>query len=86
MCRLLVILFAAAYAVALAVFAIGKFGLFGQEPDPLAAILVVVLGMPWIRLVDYAPEPWWPWLATAAPLANLAIIAAICGAIGRARA
>lgn len=80
MCRLLVILFAAAYAVALAIFAIGR---FGQEADPLSAILVVVLGMPWIGLIDYTPEPWWPWLVAAAPLANLAILTAICNAIGR---
>lgn len=82
MCRLLVILFAAAYAVALAIFAIGR---FGQQADPLSAIFVVVLGMPWIGLIDLAPELWWPRLAAAAPLANLAILTAICNAIGRAR-
>lgn len=78
MCRILALLFVAAYGVALALMLIGTFGLFGQETGPLAAVFLVVLGLPWNRLADLAPERWWPWLAAVAPLANLAVLAALC--------
>ena len=76
-------MFAGAYLLALGLLAIGTFGLFGQEPDPLAAIPVVVLGLPWNRLVDLTPERWWPWLAAMAPLMNLLLIVAVCRGVRR---
>jgi hypothetical protein len=82
-CRLVVGAFALAYLLALALAAIGTFGLFGQEPDALSAIGVVVLGLPWNRLADLAPEPWWPWLAVAAPLLNLLLLAGACRVLRR---
>lgn len=73
-CRWGVRLFAAAYAAALLLYAIGTLGLFGQPRDPLAGVFLVPLGWPWNRAVDTAPEPWWPGLAAAAPLLNLLLL------------
>ena len=46
-CRLLLITFAALYLLALGLFAIGTLGLFGNERDPLAAVFLLPLGLPW---------------------------------------
>lgn len=78
MCRAVMALLAGAYVLALALLAVGTFGLFGAAPDPLAANPVALLGPPWNRLLDFAPERWWRWLTAAAPLANLALVQAIC--------
>lgn len=67
-------MFGAAYLAALAIFAIGERGLFGQPRDPLAGVFLVPLGWPWNRAVDLAPEPMWPWLAAAAPALNLLVL------------
>jgi len=83
-CRWGVRLFAIAYAGALAIYAIGTLGLFGQPRDPLSAVFLIPLGWPWNRTVDLAPEPLWPWLAAAAPLLNLLALAALCR-LGRRR-
>lgn len=77
-CGWAVALFAAAYAFAVAVFLIGELGLFGQDRDPLAGVFLVPLGLPWNRAIDSLPETSWPWLAAAAPLTNLGILAALC--------
>lgn len=71
-------IFVAAYLFALAIFLIGTFGLFGEERDPLAGVFLVPLGLPWNRATDLLPEASWPWLAAAAPLLNLGILAAVC--------
>ena len=78
MCRYVVWLFAIPYAGALALLAIGTFGLSGNARDPLAGIFLVPLGMPWNGLVDLAPEALWPWLAAGAPALNLAILWGAC--------
>jgi hypothetical protein len=67
-------LFLAAYVVALALYLISLFGLFGSTPDPLSGIFLVPLGLPWNRLVDYLPESMWAPAAAASPLINLAIL------------
>jgi hypothetical protein len=77
-CRWGVRLFALAWAAALAIYGIGALGLFGQSPDPLAGVYLILLGLPWNRAVDVAPEPLWPWLAAAAPLLNLLLLAGLC--------
>ncbi len=69
--------FALAWVVALGLYAIGTFGLFGQQRDPLAGIFLIPLGLPWSRLVDRAPEALWPLLAAAAPLINLVLLVAL---------
>jgi hypothetical protein len=72
------VLFAIAYAAALAILAIGTFGLFGQPRDPLSGVFVAMLGMSWNRLLGGAPEPLLPWLAIVAPALNMLILWALC--------
>jgi drug/metabolite transporter superfamily protein YnfA len=64
-------------ALALILFLVGTFGLFGQARDPLAGVFLVPLGLPWVTLVDTFPEPLWPWLGAAAPLVNIALLYAL---------
>lgn len=71
------------YLLALTVFLIGSFGLFGRARDPLAGVYLVLLGLPWNRLVDLAPEGLWPWLAAASPAVNLMVIRGICCRVRR---
>lgn len=61
-----------------ALFAIGTFGLFGQEVDPLSGIFLLPLGLPWNRFLDGFDEALRPWLAAAAPLVNLIVLKIIC--------
>ncbi len=77
-CRLLLTTFTALYLLALGLFAIGTFGLWGNEQDPLAAVFLLPLGLPWQLWIDRAPETLWPWLAALAPLLNLLLLAACC--------
>ena len=53
------------YVMALGLWAIGTYGLFGQEQDPLSAVFLVPLGLPWNRWFDD------PQLAMAAPMFNV---------------
>ena len=85
LCRVIVIIFGAAYLIALALFVIGTFGLFGQERDPLSAVFLIPLGLPWNRLLGAMPESLLPWLAAAAPAVNIAILWLICRALGSRR-
>ncbi len=45
-CRVLLIVFAAPYLIALGILMIDPFGLFGRECDPLAGVFPVPLGLP----------------------------------------
>ncbi|MEQ7874159.1 hypothetical protein ABDK56_09180 [Sphingomonas sp. ASV193] len=66
-------LFAAAYLVAVALFAVSAFGLFGQPRDPLGAIFLLPLGLPWTLVAARLETP--PaLLVVALPLINLAIL------------
>ncbi len=40
------------YSVAVVLFLIGTFGWFGQEPDPLAGVFLMPLGLPWNLIGD----------------------------------
>ena len=83
LCRVLLLVLVGFYLFALVILLVGTFGLFGQERDPLSAIFVVMLGLPWTRLVDVFPELIQPWLAAATPLVNIAILWAICRRLSR---
>jgi len=82
-CRVLLAAFLVLYLAALALLAIGTFGLFGSERDPLAGVFLVPLGLPWNRLIGGFPEAMRPWLAAATPLVNLLGIWLICRATRR---
>ena len=62
------------YVLALFVLLIGTFGWFGQEKDPLSGVFIVILGQPWVRLVDLLPERNWPIASSLTPIINLGIL------------
>lgn len=68
LCKIVVWIFGLAWVLALGLFLIGQFGLFGQERDPLAGVFLAPLGLPWNRFIDLDPEVAWPWLAAGVPL------------------
>ncbi|WP_435202973.1 hypothetical protein [Qipengyuania sp. 902] len=68
-----VIIFTLLYALALLLLAIGTFGWFGQERDPLSGVFLVPLGLPWNWLGDKAGLTG-PVLAMLAPAINAAIL------------
>jgi hypothetical protein len=82
-CRIAVIGFAALHAAALALYAIGSFGLFGSPRGPLAGVFLVPLGLPWNLLLDGAPQAALPMVGALTPLVNLGLIAAICRLVHR---
>lgn len=78
-CKAAIVAFALLYLAALALRAIGTFGLFGAERDPLSGVFVLMLGMPWNRLLGGGlPMAALPWIAMAAPAVNLALLALLC--------
>lgn len=78
MCRLTIMILAGLYIVALAIFLIGTFGLFGEDRDPLSGVFLMPIGLPWNRMTGLAPEALWPWLTALAPLVNIGLLAALC--------
>lgn len=84
-CRILLALFALAYLFALFVLAVGTFGLFGAERDPLSAVYLMPLGMPWTLLVGRLADPWPAVAGVLAPALNLAILWGLCRAVRRGR-
>ena len=79
-CRIILLVFAFFYLLAIAVLAIGTFGLLGQERDPLSAIYLIPLGLPWVLFIDFSPEWFLPWIGVLAPLLNLLLLTLFCGA------
>ncbi len=77
-CRLLLGLLVLAYAAAVAIFLVTVFGLFDQPEDPLGAVFLLPLGLPWNLLLRGAPTPLLPWLFAAAPLVNIALLLWLC--------
>ncbi len=84
-CKFVTITFLVLYLAALTLLAVGTFGLFGAEKDPLSAIFLMPLGLPWNLMLTNAPESWLPWIGAAAPAVNLVLIFTICRMRGRRR-
>jgi hypothetical protein len=87
-CRYVIVSFGLLYLAALAVFLIGAFGLFGSPTGPLAGIFLVPLGLPWNLMLDGISPHVLPWVAAAAPIANLILLWGLCrlitpGVVGR---
>lgn len=78
-CRVALWVFVAAYLGALALLAIGTFGLFGSPRGPLAVVFLLPLGMPWTIAAGLLPDgPLRIAGVLAAPLLNLGILAGLC--------
>jgi hypothetical protein len=84
-CRVVFGVLVLAYLFALAVFAVGTFGWFGADEDPLAGAYLIILGMPWVLLPFdvVVGEAALPLVAILAPLVNLAIVWAVCRRLAR---
>lgn len=65
--------FVVLYVAALGLLAIGTFGLFGQERDPLSGVFLLPLGLPWNLIGDRVGLEG-PLLATLAPAINALIL------------
>lgn len=72
--RIAMVVFGILYALALALFLIGLFGLFGQERDPLSAVFLLPLGLPWNLLAGGMPGPLAAWGIAFAPWLNIALL------------
>ena len=77
-CRTALLILGMLYLVALILFVIGTFGLFGSPQGPLAGVFLVPLGLPWVLLLDGVAESARPWLAALAPLLNLILLFGLC--------
>ena len=69
--RVLMALYAALCVVALWFIPASVHGWLGVEPDPLAAVLALLLALPWSLLLRLVGEPG-PWVATALLAAGMA--------------
>lgn len=83
LCRIITSVFAVLYLLALALWAIGTFGLFGQEADPLSAVFLVLLGWPWTLVLEQVLGVAGVWTAVVAPLFNLLLIIGLCRRLNR---
>jgi hypothetical protein len=75
---------AAAYAVALLLRISSAWGWIGAEHS-LSAVLLIPLGLPWNRFIDYFSETHPAVLTVLAPAFNLAILFSICSTLRRRR-
>ncbi len=76
-------IFGILYAVAMVVFLVGWFGLFGVTHDPLAGVFLIPLGLPWNFAADRLPVALQPYASLLAPLINLGILRGLAGLFRR---
>ena len=67
------LIFLGLYLAALILLTIGTFGWFGQEQDPLSAVFLIPLGLPWNILADRAGLSG-PLAGILAPLINAGVL------------
>lgn len=82
-CTFSLVAFCTLYLLAIVIWAIGTFGWFGADKDPVAGAFLIILGLPWARWVDRLPESLWPIGGILAPAINASIISVICRIIRR---
>jgi hypothetical protein len=71
---ILACLFFVLAVLALAIYLIGNFGLFGAETSPLAGVYLIILGQPWVQFVDFLPSTLRIWAAAATPFINSGLL------------
>lgn len=79
-CRAILGALTLAYLAALGGYAAGTFGRFDLATDRPSAVVLIVLGMPWVLapLDMVVSQTYWPVVAVAAPVANLSIVRLVC--------
>jgi hypothetical protein len=65
------------------ILVIGTFGLFGQARDPLSGAFAIILGQPWVMLVNKLPDALKFFAAAATPFLNAAILFVIARSLRR---
>lgn len=71
------------YLIALGIFAVLKWGLFGVTTDPLAGLFLAPMGLPWNVLVDVESLNLRILIGVLSPMINLAIVYLLCRAFRR---
>ena len=79
-CRFALVVFVAAYLSALFVLAAGTFGWFGVAKDPLSAVFLIPLGLPWNAILPASPA-----VGLLSPAVNGVIMLALCKRLSRSR-
>ena len=74
------------WAIAVILLVVGTYGLLGQEKDPLSAVFLIPIGLPWVFWIDGLSEPLRPIAAIFAPLINIAVLWLICRVLWKSRA
>jgi len=82
-CSIILAVFGIAYVIALGLFFVWTFGLFGSPSGPLAGIFLIPLGIPWVFMLEGFQDGLRPWLAALAPLLNLVLLWFICRLVTR---
>jgi hypothetical protein len=77
-CRYVAIAFTVAYVIALLLFALGHWGLFGTPRDPLAGVFLIPLGLPWILLAEYVGDDYVLAVGVLMPALNLILLRFLC--------
>lgn len=77
-CRYATVAFIAAYLIALLLFALGHWGLFGTPRDPLAGVFLIPLGLPWILLTEHVGEDYLLAVGVLTPALNLILLTTVC--------
>jgi hypothetical protein len=67
-------------------FLVARYGVFGATPDPLSAVFLIPLGLPWIFAGDLLPLPLQPYFSLVSPLINLGILFGLASLAGRWKA
>lgn len=67
------LIFTGLYVIALVLLAIGTFGWFGQEKDPISGVFLMPLGLPWNLIADKLGFANWL-TAVLTPAINVAIL------------
>ena len=79
-CKIASLLFVAAYLFALLLLAAGTFGWFGVAKDPLSAVFLIPLGLPWNAILPASPA-----VGLLSPVVNGAIMWSLCKRLSRRR-
>ena len=79
-CKFALVVFVAAYLFALFVLAAGTFGWFGVAKDPLSAVFLIPLGLPWNAILPASTA-----VGLLSPLLNGALMWFLCKRLSRTR-
>lgn len=83
LCKAAMIVFGLLWMAAVALLLVGTLGWFGAEKDPLSAVYLLPLGLPWNLFLDALPDWAMLWGGVLAPGINLLLLRLLCGVFNR---